>query len=393
MIVYRITNKINNKMYVGITKIKPARRWSQHKRAGHCIIGKAIKCHGADNFEFEVIDKADSIDELKQKEIYWIDYYKCLTPNGYNVLRGGQIHDSWNKGLAGKGVCKSNSGSFTPENTIGEKNHFYGKKHTEETKALVREKQRAWRETEGYREWLEKHKIGMEKSAEFRWQRFHESHANPEWKEQWKKNVALARGYSPIEVYDLSGTLLASDMDRKKICQQFGFNYDLLGYYLRKKKYRFKGFIVKFEKDDTEIEWILNHKEEKKKKTANYERYEIENITTGETYRDIHEAVEKLKAHDIYIRQILVGKARSLGGQILEYKDHPKKEEYRKRRASITKKVQKRRIKCLETGEIFDSITQASEKLGIGRKGINNVLGGWAKTTGKLTFEYEDSNL
>jgi hypothetical protein len=41
-------------------------------------------------FKPETIDSADNLDELNNKEIYWIDFYNSVSPNGYNVTGGGQ---------------------------------------------------------------------------------------------------------------------------------------------------------------------------------------------------------------------------------------------------------------------------------------------------------------
>lgn len=91
MIIYKITNKINGKVYIGQT-IKPLSvRWKQHcnKRGGCSALHNAIIKYGAINFIVEQIDCAFSREELDQKEIYWIKYYNSLSPNGYNLTSGG----------------------------------------------------------------------------------------------------------------------------------------------------------------------------------------------------------------------------------------------------------------------------------------------------------------
>jgi hypothetical protein len=50
----------------------------------------SINKYGEDNFEFETIDSANNLDELNDKEIYWINFYNSVSPNGYNVTGGGQ---------------------------------------------------------------------------------------------------------------------------------------------------------------------------------------------------------------------------------------------------------------------------------------------------------------
>ena len=93
MVVYKITNLINNKIYIGQTISDVKYRWWAHckpsKRNGQ-VISRAIQKYGKDNFTFEVIDSALNIDELNNKETYWIEYYNSRDKEkGYNVAFGG----------------------------------------------------------------------------------------------------------------------------------------------------------------------------------------------------------------------------------------------------------------------------------------------------------------
>jgi group I intron endonuclease len=90
MIIYKATNKINNKIYVGQTTKKLEERIKGHLKKSKSIISKAINKHGIENFTFEVIDYAINKDELDEKEIYWIKICNSLTPIGYNISNGGQ---------------------------------------------------------------------------------------------------------------------------------------------------------------------------------------------------------------------------------------------------------------------------------------------------------------
>lgn len=96
MYVYKITNKINNKLYIGITNdIK--KRWSNEKSypadpKRRQVIQEAIHKYGTDNFIFEVIAKGLSIEEAVQQEKNLILEYNTLIPNGYNVHPGGEYH-------------------------------------------------------------------------------------------------------------------------------------------------------------------------------------------------------------------------------------------------------------------------------------------------------------
>ena len=115
MIIYKIQNKINKKIYIGQTVGTLQHRISQHKSNSKkkSVINMAIRKYGWDNFVAEVIDSAKSIEELNQKEIYWIEYYKSISPNGYNLELGGKnaLHEEETRNK----ISKANKGRFLSE--------------------------------------------------------------------------------------------------------------------------------------------------------------------------------------------------------------------------------------------------------------------------------------
>lgn len=88
MIVYKITNLINGKIYVGQTTRTIEERLREHKRSDFPI-GKAIRKYGIENFKIDILSTCTSLDELNETEIFWISKLDCLTPNGYNRTEGG----------------------------------------------------------------------------------------------------------------------------------------------------------------------------------------------------------------------------------------------------------------------------------------------------------------
>lgn len=90
--IYKITNKINNQCYIG-QSICIEERWKEHIRCSKDLSNKnsiylAIRKYGIENFDFEIIEECNSVDELDEKEINWIAYYNSYN-NGYNMTRGG----------------------------------------------------------------------------------------------------------------------------------------------------------------------------------------------------------------------------------------------------------------------------------------------------------------
>lgn len=100
MIIYKITNLINNKVYIGQTTKTIEWRFNKHcedamKNINTTIhIQRAILRYGKENFKIEQIDTASSKNELNEKEKYWIRYYNSKT-NGYNMTYGGEGGDTY----------------------------------------------------------------------------------------------------------------------------------------------------------------------------------------------------------------------------------------------------------------------------------------------------------
>lgn len=96
MVVYLITNLVNQKRYVGITIRDMQSRWKEHvnwlesKQQKKSAIHEAILKYGEENFTIVEIDRATSIPELYEKEIQWIEKLGTYgNGKGYNLTKGG----------------------------------------------------------------------------------------------------------------------------------------------------------------------------------------------------------------------------------------------------------------------------------------------------------------
>lgn len=98
-IIYCYTNQINGKQYVGQT-VNPEQRKKQHKSSAfnpqdkdyETLLHRAFRKYGYDNFTYEILVeiKDDDFDLLNELECYYIQKLNSKTPNGYNVLDGGE---------------------------------------------------------------------------------------------------------------------------------------------------------------------------------------------------------------------------------------------------------------------------------------------------------------
>lgn len=106
-------------------------------------------------------------------------------------------------------------------------------------------------------------------------------------------------------------------------------------------------------------------------------------IETGEIYYSASYAQEKTGVYHTNILRACYGKCGSAGGLHWEFVND---EDKKKAKAFNNKAV--RRIKCIETNKIYESITEASKELEIGLSAITNALNGRSKTAGKYHWEY-----
>lgn len=134
MVIYKITNLINGKCYIGQTTQPLYKRYWRHCHNGtSSVIGAAISKYGKENFKIEAIDHAHNIDELNNKEIFWINFYNSVAPNGYNIAGGGRNHTVTD--IQRKRLSESHKGKG-----LGKDNPFYGRHHTEEAKRIFSER-------------------------------------------------------------------------------------------------------------------------------------------------------------------------------------------------------------------------------------------------------------
>ena len=91
--IYKITNDIYDKIYVGKTNLSLHERFLQHCRdsqkesISNRPLYKAMNKYGVNHFQIELIEKCSS-EEASLKEQYWIGYYQGYE-NGYNATKGG----------------------------------------------------------------------------------------------------------------------------------------------------------------------------------------------------------------------------------------------------------------------------------------------------------------
>lgn len=87
-IIYKITNKVNGKSYIGQTRYTLEFRWRQHiHKKDNTYFHNAIRKYGEDNFIKEILEECD-VNYLNSREIFYIAKYNTFK-EGYNLTIGG----------------------------------------------------------------------------------------------------------------------------------------------------------------------------------------------------------------------------------------------------------------------------------------------------------------
>ena len=154
MIIYKTTNLINQKFYVGKDPQNNPNYYGSGKR-----LKLAIQKYGLDNFKKEIIEVCNTLEEPNAREKFWIKEFNAIN-EGYNISLGGDggdtISNNPRKNEIGKKISESNKGrSIGKTNSketrekiskalkgkfLGNKNPNYGKNHTDEAKDKIRKK-------------------------------------------------------------------------------------------------------------------------------------------------------------------------------------------------------------------------------------------------------------
>jgi group I intron endonuclease len=132
-VIYLITNNVNRKIYVGQAQ-NFYQRWVEHRKMrGRNRLYNSMKKHGWAAFSFSILEHLSDTAQLDSREQYWMDTLNSYEESlGYNICRiagttrGRKRPKSELVGL-----------SLYREGCIGEKNHFFGRTHTQETKKKV----------------------------------------------------------------------------------------------------------------------------------------------------------------------------------------------------------------------------------------------------------------
>jgi group I intron endonuclease len=159
VLVYKVTNRVNGKVYIGKTIRTLESRWKQHiyyaNRGNRPPIAIAIRSYGPDAFDVSPLAFSNSLPELNDLEREYIQEFRSYDRKyGYNLTLGGdgaspgelnpmfgkthtdEVKEKLRQFHLGKKHSEETKRKIG-DSERGEKNGFYGRHHSENTKALL----------------------------------------------------------------------------------------------------------------------------------------------------------------------------------------------------------------------------------------------------------------
>lgn len=249
-IVYKITNTINQKIYIGITTRSLSQRWAEHCKEARSnsqkAIHRAIRKYHVENFQKEIIDNSSqSLEELFLKEKGYIEQYNSFNnPQGYNCTSGGDFFQ------------------MTSEERLKRAQRMLGCKHTEETKLKISQTKKLYPTiiTDEYRQKISqssKGRIFTPESIEKRAKKLRGQKRTPEQKQKMGfKNIGriltkehrqkisqnnIGKGNKPFKMF-LEGVDLGIFKNIDEFCSRYNLNAVSTSKILRKLITSAKGY-------------------------------------------------------------------------------------------------------------------------------------------------------
>lgn len=161
--IYVTSNEINDIAYVG-KRQKPYVEKCYKGSGTHLKL--AFAKYGKDKFHTTVLQRCDTKEELCEAEKNWIALYRALGIELYNITDGGE----GTAGISWKRYAPDRIEEILEKNRaahMGKKNPFYGRHHSEATKAILREKNRRKTWPKELKEYKEKQRAQLPKVAQY----------------------------------------------------------------------------------------------------------------------------------------------------------------------------------------------------------------------------------
>ncbi len=374
--VYCFTNEVNGHKYIGITKNKLKTRLDNHYgliASGAPLLVKALKKYGKEKIKANIIDTASTLEELHDKEIYWIKKLNTKAPKGYNILPGGLNNEAAVEANKEPVKCLTNNKTYDSITQASE--------YTGVSSHLIGFNCRGRQDTAGGMVFVYLNKKKRTEAEKIKNNR----------KKNRDKKIIKIKNLSTGEIY-----LSLAEAERKTGISRNVVSMCALGKMDSSKGIRFEYIDNNKKKLAKQNKMIrMNSKESLRKSKT-----QILLVTTGQIFYGILEASRATNVHQSAIRAVCNGINDKANGLIFEYINEKLKEKAKKNRIKRKKKRDKLAIKnaklmsktmskpvlCVELNRLFKSITEATKLTGIGEGAINRSLKSKTPCRAGMTF-------
>lgn len=220
--IYKITNKILNKSYIG-KSIHIEQRWKEHSQGkGSRELYTDIQKYGIENFNFEILELC-SKNELNQKEEYWIKVFNTFH-NGYNRNQGGDNNEQAVAKTKKKIFCYSLQGIFICSySSLSEAERMTKVPNSNISRAAKKQG----------------------KAGDYLWSYTNEI-SLPPYQRTCNFKEKPAHNIKKVQQFDLNQNFIAEFNSIKEAAQATGTNYSSLGMVCNGKRRTAGGFIWRF---------------------------------------------------------------------------------------------------------------------------------------------------
>lgn len=310
-IIYQIKNRESGKIYVGKTARTLEIRMKEHLNETDTYIDRAIQKYGIDAFDVSVIEECDD-EKLNEREIYWIAFYNCKKPNGYNLTDGGE-------GVIGY--------KFSPELIAQRSKSRQGKKFSEKARKA-----------------LSNSKKGKKFSDEVR-----------------ARMAQGSKSKCPIKCIE-TGEIFESITAASK--------------WAKIKRLNIRRALLHSTSTAGGYHWCYVDRNNPPLRNQR----PVKCVETGEIFESITSAAKSIGVSNGAIRNVLFGRNHTAGGYHWE-----------DAKVDVKPSIQKnsRPVKCVETGEIFESISAAAKYVNLSRENIKCAI---RKNTRAGGYHWVDAN-